>query len=137
MPKKRDRAVEISPHQMNEGTLHCRLPPELLQRFDELAEKTGVNRSQLLRAIMQKALGDPTYELALMEAITRAAGASRRIAALAMRQIPDWVRAHAEGEIARLEEEQEQQAPEVSLAMRNAFKAWRKESGAHARGMNG
>lgn len=137
MPKKRDRAVEIRDTPMNEGTLHCRLPPELLQRFDELAEKTGVNRSQLLRAIMQKALGDPTNELALMEAITRAAGASRRIAALAMRQIPDWIRMHAQGEIERLEAEAAQQDPQVAAAMKSAFRDWRKSSTAHARATNG
>ena len=124
---KGKKDVVISDVPMNEGTMHCRLPPELLQRFDEMAEKIGVNRSQLLRSIMQKALGEPDTELALMQAVSLSAGAARRIAALTIGQIPDWIRAHAHGEIERLEAEQATD-PGVSIAMEKAFARWRRET---------
>ncbi len=127
MTKPKQTRVRVSDSPMNEGTMHCRLPPELLQRFDELAEKAGVNRSQLLRAIMQKALGEPDTELALMQAVSLSAGAARRIAALAISQIPDWIRQHAQGEIERLETEVERD-PAVAAHMEQAFKRWRRQN---------
>ncbi len=130
MTKKSEKVTRVvtSDSPMNEGTMHCRLPPELLQRFDELAAKAGVNRSQLLRAIMQKALGEPDTELALMQAVSLSAGAARRIAALAIGQLPDWIRTHARGELERLEAEQEQRDPTVAVAMDAALARWRKQN---------
>lgn len=126
--KDKGPRVMTSDAPMNEGTLHCRLPPELLKRFDELAEKAGVNRSHLLRAIMQKALGEEDTELALMQAVTMSAGAARRIAALAISQFPEWVRTHAENELTRLENEQAQKDPVIATALERSLDRWRRQN---------
>lgn len=125
MPPKQIPARIEDSGAVHEGTLHCRLPIDLLTRFTEMAEKCGVNRSQLLRGILQTALGDPDTELAIQRAISLSTGAGRRMAAIAITRLPDMIRSTMEGELRALEEESEQSAP-TTAALDRQLADWRK-----------